>query len=329
MPVHPIESYARQAYAAGWAASGGPMTARVRAGCAAAVTIAVEHADSPRILEVTLDLGRLEGMWANLFARREALIDQYTATVTAAWQPLLRPRKLRDAVHRLRADLGLRETDQDDQAAIRAVAASAARSVLQELPLSPGWATLTQALRNALAAGRADGIVAAVATAAHRAARDGLDWDEAFAQAYQQLERLGSLWSDADTWTARLIARAETDLAQVLADQAEAGVSHGEMLDAATAALHDGRSNAVRFIVDWAMTSAAGSATLATYQAQGARTVDWITAGDGRVCATCDSNESGSPWPIDQVPEVPAHPLCRCVLSAAMNMDRFDSWFTT
>ena len=69
--MHPIAPYARTAYAQGWAASGGPMTARVKAGCVAAVEHAIAHAEDPRILEVMLHLGRLEGAWALIYQRRE------------------------------------------------------------------------------------------------------------------------------------------------------------------------------------------------------------------------------------------------------------------
>ena len=69
--MHPIAPYARTAYAQGWAASGGPMTGRVKAGCIAAVEHAIEHADDPHILEVMLHLGKLEGAWALIYQRRE------------------------------------------------------------------------------------------------------------------------------------------------------------------------------------------------------------------------------------------------------------------
>src|SRR5947209_8774166 len=56
-PAESIAGYARHAFAAGWARSGGPMTERVKAACQVAVQLAYEHAHDPGILEVALDLG--------------------------------------------------------------------------------------------------------------------------------------------------------------------------------------------------------------------------------------------------------------------------------
>lgn len=324
---HPIAEFARQAFAAGWAASGGPMTDRVRAASIAAVRTAIEHADDPHILEVTVDLGKLEGMWAQLFARREKLIDQYTGSVTAAWRPLITRRLFRDQLYHLRADLGLREADRDKT--ILATAKAAARAILQALPLTTGWAALRQAIRDALAAGRAEGIVNAVAIAAERAGKVGLDWDIAFTHAYQQLERLGALWSEADGWLARTVDRAADDLGRMLADQAEAGASYDDMLDAAMDLLDNDDVEAVKFVVDWAMTTGADQGALALYQMEGVATATWITAGDGRVCPTCEHNEAGSPWTLADFPQMPSHPACRCVAAADISLDRFASWFTT
>lgn len=324
---HPIQPYARAAFAAGWAASGGPMTERVKAASLVAVRLAVEQADRPDILEVTLKLGQLEGMWARLFDRREQLIRQYAKTVTAAWRVLIGPRLFRDGLHNFRADLGLRENDQDSQQ-VRAYAAAAARAMLAALPLAAGWAAFRASIRDALAAGQAEGIVAAVAIAADKAGQGGLDWDAGFERAYQQLERLGQVWLDADLWAQRTVARAEQDLARLLADRAEAGASYDEMLDASMGLLDADEVDAVGFTTDWAMTTAAAAGALSLFQQYGAAQVEWITAGDGRVCAVCDDNETNSPYPPDAVPECPAHPRCRCQLSATFDLSAFAAWFT-
>jgi hypothetical protein len=51
-----LADLAREAYAAGWALSGGPMTRRVQLGCLAAVQAALEHADDPHVLEAALQI---------------------------------------------------------------------------------------------------------------------------------------------------------------------------------------------------------------------------------------------------------------------------------
>ncbi len=330
--AHPMAAPAREAFAAGWAASGGPMTPRVRAASVAAVAMAVECADDLNILEVTVDLGRLEGMWATLFGRREQHIRDYTTQVTTAWRDLIRPRVFRNGIHHYRADAGLTETDDDEQKALKAAALAAATAMLRAIIGAPGWAKLRQALRDAIAAGRAEGMVNAVAVAAERAAERStltLDWDIAFQHAYQQLERLDELWADIDTWLDRIVGRAAADLGRTLADQAASGGSYEDMLAAATSLLDSADVEAVSFVVDWAMTTAADQGALSLYSAQGVQYVNWITAGDGRVCPTCQDNEDHDPWPIGSVPQAPAHPRCRCVLAADMSLGRFASWFTT
>src|SRR5437879_2320078 len=80
---------ARVAFAIGWAATGGPLTDRVKAASMAAVALAVSHADAPGVIEATMQLGSLEGTWAQVYARREDLYRQHGATVLAAWQALV------------------------------------------------------------------------------------------------------------------------------------------------------------------------------------------------------------------------------------------------
>jgi hypothetical protein len=325
--VHPIEPFARQAFAAGWASTGGPLTGRVHAACTVAVQLAVEHADDPRILEATLDLGKLEGHWATVYDRRDRLIRQYTDTVNDAWRTLIRPRLFRDGLHHLRAELGLTEA-QRDQTQIKAAALAAAAAMLHALPETPGWAVLRQSIRDALAAGQAEGIVSAVAIAANGAGKDGLDWDTSFQRAYQQLERLDTLWSQAGTWQQRLLDRATTDLARVLAQLAEDDASYEEMLDGASRTLDAARSGFVAFIVDWLMTTAVGAGMLALYQRQGVTVIDWITAGDGNVCASCQDNEDNGPYTPDAFPACPDHPRCRCTPSADLDLTGYSGWFT-
>ena len=62
-------------------------------------------------------------------------------------------------------------------------------------------------------------------------------------------------------------------------------------------------------------TLAAGNAAAKDrYRGVGVEMVEWISAADdGRTCQEClDLN--GSTYPIDETPEIPAHPNCRCTL---------------
>lgn len=310
--AHPIESFARKAFAAGWAASGGPMTDRVRAGCTAAVALAVERAEDPRILEVTLDLGKLEGMWAKLFARREQLTAQHAKSVTKAWRAAVTRELLAAAVRAVLRRHAPRESSdptRDDVAA----ATAAVAAVLASLPNRPEWTTLRQAMRDALAAGRAEGAAGAATIAADQAGDEPPDWDTAFQDAYDALDTDHTLWAEADGWLKRLLDRASFDLGRALADQEADGAAADNMVDAADSELDGEDVPSVDFTTDWALGTAFAAGALAWYRQQGEVLISWVTAGGPNVCQTCIGNESGSPYPIEDFPLMPAHPNCRCL----------------
>ncbi|MFE5868808.1 hypothetical protein ACFQ6V_09160 [Streptomyces roseifaciens] len=325
---HPIGSAAREAFAAGWAFSGGPMTPRVGAACTAAVQTAIEHADDPRILEVTVDLGRLEGMWALLFGRRTTQQSLHTRAVAVAWRPLIDRGEVAATVDAVRSIAGLGEArrPQGDQAA---GALAAALALLHATADLPGWRALRTALRNAVAAGRAEGMVNAVAIAAERlgTASVRLDWDIAFQHAYRSLEGLEELWSGADGWLARMVDGTADELGRMLAQAAEEGASREEMIDAAMDLLTGEEIDSVAFTIDWAMTTAADEGALALYQSEGVLQIDIISAGDGRVCPSCLDAEAGSPWRTGDQPRMPLHPMCRCCYAADVALSHFASWF--
>ncbi|MFB6805477.1 2'-5' RNA ligase family protein [Streptomyces sp. NPDC056387] len=322
---HPMEQPAREAFAAGWALSGGPMTERVRTACETAVDLAVENPDDPGTLKATIDLGRLEGMWALLFQRRNDLLADQTRQVRGTWLPLIDRISVAAAVDQLRAVLGVSEADRGRRDDIRAAAKAAARALLQAIAGLTGFGKLRSALRDVLAAGRAEGTVEAVAIAAERASRIGLDWEIAFRDAYRAMDNLDDLWASADGWLARTLDGAASELGSVLADGMEGGLTRDELIDAAMDVL-TADDAAVAFTVDWAMTTAADEGALALYRAEGVLQIDIITAGDGRVCSACIDAEAGSPWHIGDQPRMPLHPNCRCCYSADVSLAHFANW---
>lgn len=320
--MHPIEPFAREAFAAGWAASGGPLTGRVRAACATAVALAVENADDPGILRATVDLGRLEGMWALLFQRREALQAAHAAAVQAAWRRLLTPARVAATARAFRQQMGLGETrrpDSDREREVQAAALAAALAMLHTFADEPGWTDLQDALEDAIRAGTAEGMVAAVAIAADEADAAGLDWDTGFQHAYDALDRLDAAAGTATRWLKTLIDRAAAALARILTGEA---ADDADAEDAAQAA-----QDAADFVVDWAMTTAAAAGALSLYQAHSNR-VSVITVGDNRVCQACADAETGSPWALDEAPQLPLHPSCRCSYAGALDLSAFAAWFT-
>jgi 2'-5' RNA ligase len=321
---------ALDAYRAGWAVSGGPMTDRVREGAKTAVAMACEHAGEHGILEATLKLGSLEGTWAKVYQRRDELTARHSYAAVAAWKTILTRDQVAVAVSDFRRRAGITEADEGraDQNEIKAAAIAAATALIQGLPNRPEWKALRTAIRNALAAGQAEGVVGAIAIAADRAGETGLDWDTAYADSYDALADLDTLWADTDGWLAKILGQATGELGRSLAASAKSGATYAQMLTAAVNALDSGDVKAVSFVVDWALSTGLAQGALRLYDSEGVTDTDWITAGDVRVCATCDDNEANGPYAPGQFPTCPAHPLCRCTPAASVSLANFAHWFT-
>ena len=325
-----VRPYARTAYAQGWAASGGPLTERVRAGCVAAMDLASAWCDHEEVLELALHLGHLEGVWAQVYARRDALMEKYTAQVLALWRQVIADLDVAGAVTLFRQQMGLSEAqDRSWVQRAKATARNAAIRLLQWLPGTTAWQALRGAVRALLAGSQAEGYAGAIAVAASEQSVLGFDFDIAFQHAYDALADLGEIWAEADGWLEKMLGRAADEFGRALGDLAAAGASYEDMVTAAMDVLGDtvtGRSIA-GFIVDWAASTGLSQGALSLYRSEGVQQVTWMTAGDGRVCPICEANGEGSPWPITSFPTMPAHPLCRCVASAEFNISSAYSGF--
>lgn len=73
----------------------------------------------------------------------------------------------------------------------------------------------------------------------------------------------------------------------------------------------------LQLAADVVVSAAYGAGLLAAYLSSDVGAVEWITAGDERVCDTCLANEAGNPYSLYGAPRLPAHPRCRCVLAPA------------
>lgn len=316
-----IRTYARTAYAQGWAASGGPLTDRVKAGCIAAMDLCCENAHDPRILEVAIHLGQLEGVWAKVFARRFKLMDEQTQMLIPIWRKAMAASDIEGAVTRLRQRLGLGENDEEqrrDQQAARELA----MQMLSWLPATQEWQELRNAMRQLLATGQAEGYADAIDIAAAEQHILGYDFNIAFQHAYDALANLGETWAESDVWLQRMLERSADQFGRTLAQLAADGASYQDMIDAATSVLDmeaEG-ADAVEFTVDWALSTGFSRGALDLYRSEGVELVTWMTAGDARVCIQCEQNGIDSPFPIAEFPSLPQHPLCRCVASAEFSV---------
>jgi 2'-5' RNA ligase len=272
-----------ESYGTGWALSGGPMTPRVRAGCQAAVAVAREHADDPGILEVTLHIGKLEGTWAKVFDRREKLAKAQTAKVMAAWRAITSRLGARQAVRLFRANAAQHSGPDGERAGI-----TAALGFLYGVLTSSGYQGLEDAVAGAIQAGQAEGKAGALAVAAEQhpdvPASASFDFSAAYKTFYDQLADLPSLPLTAQAWVQKIIAGNASDLGKALAKLQAEGASEAEMITAVEEITGSADVRAVSLFTDWAISQAMSAATLSLYQSEDANQVDFITAGDSRVC---------------------------------------------
>lgn len=315
-----IRPYARTAYAQGWAASGGPMTDGVKAGCIAVMDLCVEHYQDPDVLEVALHLGHLEGVWATVFHRRDALYAHHIRVVRALWRRAVADLDVAGAVTQIRQAAGLTEAkiDRDFLRRVREAARAAGVRLLQWIPGKAVWQDVRDAMRAVVTAGRAEGFADALGVAASEQHVLGFDFDIAFEHAYAALENLGDAWAQADPWLEKMMGRAADEFGRTLGDLAANGADYEQMVAAGMDVLQDtvADEGIVGFIVDWAASAGMSRGALDLYASEGVTQVTWMTAGDSRVCVICEQHGIDSPFLITDFPEMPAHPRCRCVASA-------------
>jgi 2'-5' RNA ligase len=327
-PLADIADVAREAYAAGWALSGGPWTPRVQAGAAAAVETALEHTDDPAVLEATLQIGKLEGTWALFFARREKLTEEHTAIVLRAWQAIASELHPGAVVDRLRAEVGTGlPADAQQREYLRTLTGSASASLLAGVYAHDGHGDLQAAVQDALRSAMAEGKAGVLALHAekhgHVVEAEGktYSFDSAYQQIYDQLATLPSLPLLAQEWVQKMIGGAARDIGARLARLFAEGATRAEMLDELTVAIEAGEeagsvsARSVSLFLNQAMAQAMSQASLDLYASEGADQAWYVSAGDGRVCPGCEDYEGASPYTVDQCPLPGWHPLCRCVVT--------------
>lgn len=324
--MHPIEPYARTAYAMGWAASGGPMTDRVQAGCVAAIQYAQDHEHDPAVLEATLRLGHMEGVWASIFARRTQLYADNTAKVERAWKLLVSSLDLPAIVKAVRAQAGVTEKDRD-----KTTTAYASLLVLNALAGAIGtkqWNTLRDELQAALNAGLGEGQAGAMALLADTISQStGFDFDRAFADAKQELGADNPFLVSVDNWLSQLMDVVSTYIGGVLAQSIADDDDYDDMLDEFGDELSDPK-RPMSYIIDQLTHLAISAGILWFYRRNGVANIWFITVGDEAVCPMCDDAEATSPYEISDVPTPPLHPNCRCSLYTddSMSSDLIDGY---
>jgi len=307
-----LAAAAREAYATGLAISGGPVTDRVIAGCEAAVAVALERPGDPRILELALDLGSLTGTWAEVYRRREELTAGHVAKVTAVWRKLAGKLRPQDLVAGYKRATGYTSEATRPDAWQREAAKAAALAWLDRILSDPRYHDLAKAITAALIAAAAEGKTAALAVAADQAAARGFDWDKAYTAMQAGLTDVEGYRGLSDSVAREIITAAASDAARVLATMTASGATDPDAAGGIADAVDGEDVQAVSVAVDTAIGKSMAQAALDLYMSEGLDLVAWLTAGDGRVCPSCQDNEDNGPYSPSAFPQCPDHPRCRC-----------------
>lgn len=311
---------AADAYLAGWALTGAPLTERVQAGCYAAVGCALEHPRDPGILEAALDLGHLEGIWATVYQRRERLLRKHLSAVLAAWNACMADLDPRDAAKRFRQAIYLpaeAATKDPTKRWWQDTAIATALGWLRGVYHAGGYDALVAAIEDAIREGMAEGEADALAVAASQQGKTGFDIAAAFTVARQRLANDHSVTQMAAAAATAIIDGAAYDAGRRLASMAADGASEDEMASAVQDVTAGSDVRSVRAYLGDAIWAGIGAAVTALYRAARVQ-IDWIT--DGDPCQACQACERGSPYAPGAVPDYPQHPHCKCELSTSSRL---------
>lgn len=302
---------AREAFAAGYARATlrhpAPLTERATIACEAAARLAESN---PQPSAPTLNLGQLEGVWAVIYARREA-IEKMHGQALADVLDAVKHLDWGSVIDRLQTELLINPDITGKQLAAE-LGASIRNMIAADLPATEraAWQTLmTQALIDATAEGQAAalGLIGNTADIL-------IDWNLAATEAKAALSGSQVLWDQASTWIAKQTHGLGYQISQKLAALWDQGATREEMLAAIEEILGATRGTAA-VLLDTAVGQAIAQGSLATYQMAGLDYADFVTAGDTRVCPACEDAEQQNPYQLTDVPLPPLHPGCRCAVS--------------
>lgn len=256
----------------------------------------------------TLKLGELTGIWAKVYRRRDQQEADADREALDAWRSLVGDVDLGDVIA-LAAE-NPPPPGSDEQARLRRqhlqqVLAAAVLARLTLLARQPGWARFLAVLAAALATARAAGADAGQAVAS---GSDQLTTGQPPGAGAAEETAAYTLAAEALRGLAAAVAR-------ILLTGAADGATVEQLAKAVRGVLADGL--ALTLAVATAVAAAFTAGLLAAYLALGIGELDFVTAGDQRVCSRCAAAEDRNPYPAAQVPQPPLHPNCRCTLQPA------------
>lgn len=252
--------------------------------------------------DATIQLADLRGIWRPVYARRQALHATADAIVIAAWRADTHDIDLGPAITAWRQSIG--ETEDPATQHRREAATATVLALLSTRTWTHLRTALALAAKRAHRAGWAAGH--AIAT---RSQDDDTDYgDSEYTIASPDLSDDAAAGTATSTLTAILNAMARRT-GRAMADSDDNPEADAQ------AALNAAIS--ITLAADITVSAAYGAGLLAAYLATGAQAVNWVTAGDGRVCSRCSDNETNGPYSLLTSPRLPAHGNCRCALAPA------------
>jgi hypothetical protein len=177
----------------------------------------------------------------------------------------------------------------------------------------PEYAGLADAITAAMADAIAEGQTAMLAIAADQAAKAGFDWAKAY-DAMRAAVTGAQTEGAAGAVTQQIMRAVAASAARELAKLDAAGAPDAELEQALENEIED--DEAAGLAVDTAVSGWYGQGMVALAAAEGIL-LSWMTAGDGRVCASCQDNEDNGPYDPADFPPLPNHSRCRCCSSPA------------
>lgn len=277
------------------------VTERARRAC-----LAAESAPAPDGLP-SLVIGQLEGIWAVIYDRREALEKLHAgsfkkvleAIAALDWGPV---------VDSIQTQL-LIDPNISGAALTAVIRTKIVDTITADLPadVRSSWNTLMQ---DAILDGTVEGQVAAQAILQG----SPIDWELAAEKAKAALGRGTALGEEAERWVQRQVQGLGYQLSQQLAALWNQGASKQEMLAIIRSTLGTSNTIAAR-LLDTSIGHALSQGSLDTYAAAGVEKADFVTAGDQQVCAVCAQAEDEGPYRLEACPQPPMHVSCRCTVA--------------
>ena len=302
---------ARAGFAIGWATATATHPLDITEQATDACRWVMTHGDPATVVEVSLRLGHLHGVWATIYHRREKLEARAMGRVTDAFASFhLDAATVVDTA--LRAAPATESTQPVDPG-LTAAGADAAKTAIDSLTAPQRHHLRVVAHDNTLDA-TAEGQANAVAQLADAGAGLDISWDVAYQDGYDALSGLQSLWDTGDEWVTKTTKGLADEVGKALSRGWAQGLDRSALVDLTQGILDTGGRTAA-YLTDLAIGQALAAGSLAVYQSAGLEQTDYLTAGDLRVCAECDDAEQGSPYSLDSAPTPPLHGMCRCTLA--------------